>query len=225
MGNILTTHLSINLPLPIDVANNMVLAIAQLYPNSMLEKSSGTIKMSISDSDRFRGKAEINEAVEGLELHEADPLTGKISYNNLSPDLISFTGPEDIAKYCIPIVENAFNELNADNYLEYRFQNPVSQQRYHLIFQKSGKFTPAELREQAELKREQAELKLGEYENPRQYDNFTDLLSLAPNTILTSSEGNILAITNNGVFTVGETHPVTEASERFTAPYTVLRKG
>lgn len=225
MGIPLTTHLSINLPLPIDVANNLILAIGKLYPSSLWEGSSGVIKMSISDSDRFRGKQEINEAIEGLELHEAEPATGEFSYTNFSPDLVSLSGPERIAQYCIPIVESSFNEIGAENYLEYRFHNPETKQGYHLIFQKSGKFTPAELREQAVAKMEEAQRKLAAYENPKEYESFAELASLAPNTILTSTEGNVLVITEHGVSTVGTSQPVTETSEGFTAPYTVVREG
>ncbi|MBC9704809.1 MAG: hypothetical protein H9W81_07515 [Enterococcus sp.] len=221
----MTTKLSIKLPLPIDVANNLMLAVGKLYPHAMWEGGAGSINMSIPDSDRFREKAEINEAMDNLELHEAEPATGKISYTELSPDLISFTGPEDIAKYFIPIVESAFNDIGADNYLEYRFQNPETRQRYHLIFQKSDKFTPAELKEQAEVKREIAERKLTEYENPQQYETLAEISSLNPNSILTSAEGNVLVVTKNGIFTVGETQPIVEGASGFSAPYTIVRKG
>lgn len=222
MGNFLTEYLNIRLPLPIDVATNVVTAINKLYPNASWERSSNSIKLGIPDSDRFRTQ-EIQEAINTIEHREGDPASAHISYMNFSPDLISFSTVEDIARYCIPIVETAFAEIGAENYLEYRFQ--TAEQAYHLTFQKSDKFTPAELREQAVTRAEEAEGKLARYENPSQYETISEVASLTPNTIVTSTEGNVLVVTENGVLTVGSSQPVTEETEGFTAPYTVLREG
>lgn len=219
----MTVPISINLPLPIDVANNLMLAIGELYPNSMWEQAAGAMKITIPDSDRHR-KNEIKEAIENLDFRESDPNTN-ISYTNLSPELISFTGVGDIAKYCLPIVESAFAEFGAENFLEYQFQNPTTHQRYHLIFQKSDKFTPAQLRQQAVDKLEETERELADYKYPLTLKHFTDITSLGANTVVSSKEGNVLVVTDKGIFTIGTSEPVTEETEGFSAPYTVLRKG
>lgn len=232
-----TTPVIINLPLPVDVATTLTMAIAKLYPNSTFGGGSGTsrLQINIPNSDRSPEKAgEVRETLETFEAQTA--ADGDYAFSDISNEGVAISTPTEIAQIFLPVVEAAFEEFpDAENYLEYRFSNPQTRKQYTLLFQRNDKMTPGELREEAEKRAaraerraEAAEQKLAEVREqttPKVLETFAELRNLPGGSIVTDSENHPLQVMSGivlfGDFVIDEEDSNTD----YRGPYTVLREG
>lgn len=136
-------------PLPADVMVTLTKLIGAAWPDAAMVNSSGSAAVFLV------------EPVQGLDLDEGklrEALTpagpgSPLAINSVGPEGICAAAPIDVAQALVPVIKAAFEEFpDAENYLEFGFTDPVSRDRYVLLFCRSARQTPHALRLQAEAK-------------------------------------------------------------------------
>ncbi|MEH0110527.1 hypothetical protein V6N00_12525 [Tersicoccus sp. MR15.9] len=149
------THVQIRGPLPLDVAGTLLNAIGRVYPSTRVAP--------VDYGDALHLVIPRGDRPVDADLSEGLP----VEVLRLDPSGLSLTTPREIAVMLATVMEDAFAENEPENYLEFTMEvRPTSGRgrRYAMAFARSREQTPAQLRETAERKLEEANARIADLE-------------------------------------------------------------
>lgn len=134
------TDVRIRGPLPLDVASTLLQVIDRVYPGTKVTTARG--------DDALHLLIPVGERPVCPDLDEGLP----VEVIKLNPDGMTVSTPQGLATMLTGIMEDAFAEHEADNYVEWSTRVPASEghRQYVMTFARSQQQTPAELRTKAE---------------------------------------------------------------------------
>lgn len=119
------TRVHIELPLPLDVAGTLISAIGQLYPNTVIDQTTSSTKMTLVITEDDRNRQDIHltdlEVEPAINVGDESHIT---SWDEVGPHMST---PDNLSAELGRIGSALLEHTDAENYVEVQVRNPAGE--------------------------------------------------------------------------------------------------